>query len=127
MQLVDIDLAESPDATALLASVAGSMLGATRLAANGRVRGVDGDGGLVACVVTSTADDGALVIDAIAVAPEQRRRGIGRAVVELLRADDERLVAEAAEETVGFFRRCGFDIRSAGGTPYQRRYVCELG
>lgn len=124
MELREID---SADALPLLEPVGGSTLGAKRLAGKGELRGVGADDGLAACVVTSTRDDGALVIEAIAVAPERQRQGIGRGIVESLRAGEHRLVAEAEESAVGFFRACGFSVRSEGGTPYKRRYVCELG
>ena len=124
MQLREIDNA---DALPLLEPVGGSTLGAKRLAGKGELRGVASNDGLDACVVTSTRDDGAVVIVAIAVAPDKRGQGIGRAIVDALRVGHERLVAETAEDAVGFFRACGFAVRSEGGTPYKRRYVCELG
>jgi GNAT superfamily N-acetyltransferase len=127
VQLREIDEAVRPDALRMLEPVAGSALGAERLARRGELRGVDADDGLAACVVTSAGEDGSLVIEAIVVAAEQRGQGLGRAIVETLRSGHERLVAEAAEDAVGFFRTCGFSVRSEGGTPYKRRYVCELG
>jgi GNAT superfamily N-acetyltransferase len=123
VQLREID---SADALPLLEPVGGSTLGAKRLAGKGELRGVASGDGLDACVVTSTREDGAVVIEAIAVTPDKRGQGIGRAIVETLRDGSQRLVAEAAEDAVGFFRACGFSVRSEGGTPYKRRYVCEL-
>jgi ribosomal protein S18 acetylase RimI-like enzyme len=127
VHLREIDESMRADALRLLEPVGGSVLAAKRLAAKGELRGVETDQGLAACVVTSPRGDGAVVIEAISVAPERRGQGVGRAVVETLAAGETRLVAEAAEDAVGFFRACGFSVRSEGGTPYRRRYVCELG
>jgi ribosomal protein S18 acetylase RimI-like enzyme len=127
VQLIDIDVAGDARAKELLASVAGSVLASARLAAKGRVRGLESGDELAGCVVTSTRDDGALVIEAIAVAPDCRGQGLGRAIVEMVRDGHEHVVAEAAEDAVGFFRSCGFAVSSAGGTPYKRRYICALG
>lgn len=126
VELRDLDGELVPVAELLLGSVTGSVLAAKRLVGSGRVRGVEEEGELAACVVTAERGDGALVIEAIVVAPGRRGDGLGRSMIETLRDGLQMLVAEASEDSVGFFRSCGFAIESAGGTPYERRYVCEL-
>lgn len=65
----------------------------------------------------------------IAVAPSQRQKGIGRSMVEDLLAMEglRDLVAETDSEAVGFYRRCGFIVRSLGEKyPGVERFLCTL-
>lgn len=126
VELGDLDDELVAAAERLLGSATGSVLAAKRLVGSGDVRGLQEGGNLVACVVTSERADDALVIEAIAVVPERRGLGLGRSIIETLRDGSRTLVVEASEDSVGFFRRCGFAVESAGGTPYRRRYVCAL-
>ncbi len=65
----------------------------------------------------------------IAVVPERRRGGLGRAMIEELlqleRLDE--VVAETDGDAVGFYRRCGFDVHSLGEQyPGVERFRCAL-
>ena len=59
---------------------------------------------------------GGLVIQAIAVAPRLRGRGLGRRLLEeMARVGDHAwLEAETDRDSVRFYRRCGFSISSLG-------------
>jgi GNAT superfamily N-acetyltransferase len=115
VSLVELEPGDE-QALALLALAAGSRLAALRAADGARLVGLEEEGRLAG----AAALDGSTV-RAIAVDPELRGRGVGR---RLLDAVPDALTAEADEAAVGFFRRCGFAVESAGGTPYKRRYVC---
>ena len=61
----------------------------------------------------------AAVIRDLAVAPENRRHGIGRALLDFLRSE-EGLVAlegDALAATVPFYERCGFHVSKDGKMP----------
>lgn len=126
MELKDLKDELRSDAEQLLGSVTGSLLAAKRLVDGGELRGVEDGGELAGCVVTAERNDGALVIEAIAVAPGRRGEGVGRSIIQALHDGSRTVLVEASEESVGFFRKCGFTVESAGGTPYRRRYVCAL-
>ena len=122
MEIVELDPATA-DVQPLLAEAAGSALASARLVARARagelmLLGAEEEGRLIGCVAYDRER-----IAAIAVTPDQRGRGIGRALVERL---DRPITVEATEDSVGFFRTCGFSIESAGGTPYVRRYIGTL-
>jgi ribosomal protein S18 acetylase RimI-like enzyme len=123
--LIEITESRRPEAASLL-EPAGTGLAATALDEDAGAFGIEEAGRLVGCVVVRDRDDESSEILAIAVLPERRRTGIGRTLVTELRDRGRPLVAETSEEAVAFFRSCGFAITSKGGTPYRRRYVCEL-
>ena len=71
------------------------------------------DGRAVGIVSTFTHEDVAVVLD-LAVLPDHRRQGIGRAL--LARALDgapEHVVLGPTPESIPFYRRVGFELRPA--------------
>ncbi len=65
----------------------------------------------------------------IAVQPGRRRQGVGRSMLLELRhhLGLRELVAETDGEALGFYRRCGFRVRSLGETyPGVERFHCRL-
>ena len=68
-----------------------------------------------------------VVLEYIAVAPELRGDGIGRALVDALAGGAEPVVAETDDDAVGFYRALDFDIGPAPSDPRwpgRRRYRC---
>lgn len=68
-----------------------------------------------------------VVLEYIAVAPELRGDGIGRALVDALAGGAEPVVAETDDDAVGFYRALDFDIGPAPSDrrwPGRRRYRC---
>ena len=68
-----------------------------------------------------------VVLEYIAVAPELRGDGIGRALVDALAGVSEQVVAETDDDAVGFYRALDFDIGPAPSDPRwpgRRRYRC---
>jgi len=65
----------------------------------------------------------------IAVQPGRRRQGARSAMLLELRhhLGLRELVAETDGESLGFYRRCGFEVRSLGETyPGVERFLCRL-
>jgi len=63
----------------------------------------------------------------LAVLPGQRSLGIGRRLVEVLRAQSpgRKLRAETDKDAVGFYEKCGFTCRSLGEKyPGTERFEC---
>jgi ribosomal protein S18 acetylase RimI-like enzyme len=88
------------------------------------------DGRVLGSVGLQLAAPGEAVIRNIAVLPEHRGQGIGRAMVRQVwaRYALHRLNAETDTAAVGFYRRCGFAITSLGEKwPGTERFDCELG
>ena len=68
-----------------------------------------------------------VVLEYIAVAPELRGDGIGRALVDALASVSGQVVAETDDDAVGFYRALDFDIGPAPSDPRwpgRRRYRC---
>ncbi|MFI2856723.1 GNAT family N-acetyltransferase [Paenibacillus sp. JSM ZJ436] len=68
-----------------------------------------------------------MVIKHIAVLPENRGKDYGRGMLMelMLQKSPERVIAEADEDTVGFYRSIGFQIYSLGeGYPGAERFRC---
>ena len=68
-----------------------------------------------------------VVLEYIAVAPELRGDGIGRALVDALAGVSWQGVAETDDDAVGFYRALDFDIGPAPSDPRwpgRRRYRC---
>ena len=68
-----------------------------------------------------------VVLEYIAVAPESRGDGIGRALVDALASVSGRVVAETDNDAVGFYRALDFDVSPAPSDPRwpgRRRYRC---
>ena len=84
------------------------------------------DGRPVACAGVSRDDDRSVVLHSLVVAPEWRRRGIGRALLETIadHVGSHRLVAETDGAAAELFRGWGFDVEQVapeGDTP---RFRC---
>ncbi len=115
-----LDDADDTDVGALLqAAVTDSRVRATVIAAlTGGVCLVAADiNRIVGCVCVPVAHEGdGWVIDAIAVAPEERRRGIGQRLVrEAIQRSGAALVqAETDKDAVDFYASLGFTITSLG-------------
>ena len=83
---------------------------------------------LLGCV-GFTVDGQAGELRHIAVRPEHRGTGIGKAmlVTAVDRFDLSELTAETDQEAVGFYRKCGFRVESLGERyPGTERYRCTL-
>ena len=68
-----------------------------------------------------------VVLEYIAVAPELRGGGVGRALVDVLADGAEPVIAETDDDAVGFYRALDFDIGPAPSDPRwpgRRRYRC---
>ena len=71
------------------------------------------DGRAVGIVGTFTHGDTAVVLD-LAVLPEYRRRGIGRALLaRALQLDVTHVVLGPTPDSIPFYRRLGFELRPA--------------
>ena len=71
--------------------------------------------------------DATVLICHIAVDPSSRGIGVGRQLIDHASAStgEPRLVAETDSDGVGFYRACGFEIKSPGEKyPGVRRYAC---
>ncbi len=67
------------------------------------------------------------ILKHIAVAPDQRLHGIGRGLIQdvLRRYSLTRLQADTDQETVSFYRKCGFSCKPVSD-PYNNRFQCLL-
>lgn len=92
--------------------------------------GYEREGVVVGCVGIEVTGHGEAALRHLAVAPEERLRGIGRSMIDGV---SERLllhsvVAETDGDAVGFYRRCGFTVESIGeANPGVERFRCSLG
>lgn len=88
------------------------------------------DGGALAgCIGIGISGTGVMEIKHIAVAPEQRGSGLGRAMVQAVqeKMKPNVMVAETDREAVGFYRSLGFEIHSLGEKyPGVERFLCRL-
>lgn len=85
------------------------------------------EAGLIGLIGSRMDSEGELEIRHIAVVPEERGKGYGRAMIlELLAEKDPRIiVALTDEEAVDFYRNIGFTIESLGETiPGTERFKC---
>lgn len=81
------------------------------------------------CIGIEIVDADVLEIKHIAVAPEQRGSGLGRAMIQAVQGKlkPNVMVAETDLEAVGFYRSLGFEIRSLGEKyPGVERFLCRL-
>ncbi|MFD1861341.1 GNAT family N-acetyltransferase [Planococcus chinensis] len=93
-----------------------------------RLFGMWEGGRLAGCIGIECLHPQALEIKHIAVAPTQRGRGIGKALVKAVRKEltPNVIVAETDGEAVGFYRSLGFEIRSLGEKyPGVERFRCR--
>ena len=105
-----------------LADILRSFGGGPRLFASYR------DGALVGVIGIELSAEGVGVIAQIAVAPASRHMGIGQAMINVAMRDLSLSVlrAETDDDAVGFYRSCGFQVRSLGEKyPGVERYLCE--
>lgn len=85
------------------------------------------DGKLIGVIGYRLEASGELVIRHIAVAPDERDQGYGRAMVlqALAETQPDTIVAETDEEAVNFYRNIGFTAWSLGETyPGVERFKC---
>lgn len=77
-----------------------------------RLLGDETGHGLAGCIGLALGADGAAVVEHIAVAPAERRRGLGRSLVTSAAAlfGLTCLSAETDRDAVDFYRRCGFEV-----------------
>lgn len=89
-----------------------------------RLYGFDLDHRIVGIVGVEPHGDGAIIRD-LAVAPDIRRGGIGRALIDYLRGDQRfvSLEGETLAAAIDFYRACGFGVSVDGAMPDgQTRY-----
>lgn len=118
-QFAPLDPAWDEQAAAVLADALGSgspeagraLLAEARASDDTQVRALVLDGRLVAVSILRKAPLANDLV-AVAVAPDQRRRGIGReSLVDAIMQSGRRpLTVETGEAALGFFKRCGFKI-----------------
>jgi ribosomal protein S18 acetylase RimI-like enzyme len=88
-----------------------TLLDRARVDAESAIYGLTVHGELVAVYLTRKVPM-ALEVTALAVAPERRRQGHGRACMNdaLRRAGKRPLVVETDDDALAFYRRCGFKL-----------------
>jgi ribosomal protein S18 acetylase RimI-like enzyme len=94
-----------------------------------RLVGFERNGALVGMLGFERHGDGCATVWNIAVEPDARRQGVGRAMVSWLVevAGMSRVDAETDRHAVGFYRRLGFSITSLGERyPGTERFRCVL-
>ncbi len=92
---------------------AASLIATSRSDENAAIYGMTADDRVIAVYLTRRIPL-SVEVTAIAVAPDSRGKGHGRACLQdaLRRAGKLPLVVETPENSVGFFKRCGFKIVS---------------
>jgi GNAT superfamily N-acetyltransferase len=97
---------------------AAALIAASRADEGSAISGLTVNDRLVAVCITRRIPL-SLEVAAIAVAPDERRKGYGRACLQdaLRRAGRLPLVVESPEDAVGFFKACGFKIVSRRVSP----------
>ncbi|MBA3330846.1 MAG: GNAT family N-acetyltransferase [Actinobacteria bacterium] len=132
MALVDLRGREDePAVRALLACAHGSAPSVDRAAARYRTGewvliGWEEGGALVACAGVERGASGDIAMRSVAVVPERRGQGSGRALVDAVAgaATARRLVAETDEDAVGFYRNCGFSVERIEPRAGRARFRC---
>ena len=87
------------------------------------------EGAPIGIVRLDSPNQARCIITHIAVHPEWRGQGIGRALIEFIRDDlrFEQVEAETDSDAVGFYKSCGFDIEPLGEKyPGVQRYKCVV-
>lgn len=94
-----------------------------------RLLGLERGGRLVGLIGLEVQPPDRAVVQHIAVVPQERGRGIGRALLSQAAAAlaVRHLTAETDADAVGFYRRCGFAVASLGEVyPGVERFRCTL-
>ncbi len=133
MGLVDLRGRESDDAVRPLLSFAhGSPEAVDRAVARYREHewvlvGWEDDGEIVGCAGVQRISSSEIRIRSVAVVPERRGRGIGRALLAALVDVSSacRLVAETNEDAAGFHSRCGFSVEEIQPKRGRARFQCS--
>ena len=119
------------DVRALLALAHGSPESVERAAVRYASRewvlvGWEEDLALIACAGMERISESEICIRSLAVQPEHRGRGVGRALVEAIAdvASVTRIVAETDEDGIGFYRRCGFAVDEIEPKNGRARFRC---
>ena len=84
-------------------------------------------GELIGVIGLESRPDATVLICHIAVDPSSRGIGVGRQLIDHASAStgEPRLVAETDSDAVGFYRACGFEIKSLGEKyPGVERFRC---
>ncbi len=132
MTLVDLRGREDdPAVSSLIGQGTGSPAGSERAADRYRrgdwiLLGWEEDGRVVGCVGVERDEQRDIALHSVAVAPDQRGRGVGRALIDALAevATTRRLVAETDADAAGFYERCGFEVEPIGAEKGTERFRC---
>lgn len=96
--------------------------------ASRKIFGVEQAGQLLGVIGFELLESSKAIIHHISVAQDKRGSGIGRSLIEwvIKRFSITQLIAETDGEAAGFYRHCGFQVRSLGAKTNEReRFRCE--
>lgn len=90
--------------------------------------GVEADGKIVGVIGIERLNAEQLILRDLAVAPDIRRQGIGRRLIDFVRRElaPQTIRGRTRSDAVEFYRRCGFSVREDGSLPSgETRYLFE--
>ena len=88
--------------------------------------GYETNGFLVGCIGIEIIDPDECEIKHIAVAEEQRARGIGKKMINYINREYKSIIAETDEDAVVFYEEYGFTVLSLGAVyPGVERFNCK--